>query len=226
MITLKHLGKYLKANHMLKWWIVLFCASALGLCAIGIAQAVSGAGDDGVQVDAAGLDQQPESGMADNQVNVSQLPDSSFIYDITIKELASADSYMDGQTVQVTGEVVGDRILSEPGSSDCWIMLQSDDAGDDSEVAVFMPVTASESIDTYGAYGKRGTTLQVRGTFNLACPEHQGASDLHSESVAVVSRGSVEKLDFNFMRLVPGLVLLLVGSVLLITFDIIRERQR
>lgn len=226
MITLKHLGKYLKANRMLKWWIALFCASALGLCAIGIAQAVSGGGDDGVQVDAAGLDQQPESGMVDNQVNVSQLPDSSFIYDITIKELASADSYMDGQTVQVTGEVVGDRILSEPGSSDCWIMLQSDDAGDDSEVAVFMPVTASESIDTYGAYGKRGTTLQVRGTFNLACPEHQGASDLHSESVAVVSRGSVEKLDFNFMRLVPGLVLLLVGSVLLITFDIIRERQR
>lgn len=225
MTALGRLKKYLKANSMLKWWLALFFASALALCAIGIAQVAAGAADDGVQVDAAGLDQQSEESAEENKVNVSQLPDSSFIYDISIKELASADSYMDGQTVQVTGEVVGDRIVSEPGSSNCWIMLQSDD-GDDTEVAVYMPISASESIDTYGAYGKRGTTLQVRGTFNLACAEHQGASDLHSDSVAVVARGSVEDLGFNFMRLVPGLVLLLIGSVLLITFDVIRERQR
>ena len=31
-------------------------------------------------------------------------------------------------------------------------------------------------IDTFGAYGKTGTTLQVRGTFHLVCPEHEGLS--------------------------------------------------
>lgn len=226
MTRKSYLGKYLKADPLLKWWLVLFFASAIGLCAIGVGAAVSGVYDEGTRLDAAGLDEQTSGTAPDNKLNVSQLPDSSFIYDITIKELASADSYMDGQTVQVTGEVVGDRILSERDSANCWIMLQSSDEGNDSEVAVYMPVTASESIDTYGAYGKRGTTLQVRGTFNLACKDHQGASDLHSESVAVVSRGSVEEMEFSFMRLVPGLVLLLVGSLLLIVFDIMRERQR
>lgn len=223
-MTLNRVWKYLKASPFTKWWVALFCASALCLAGIGIAQSVTGQDDTGTQVDASGLDEQNAT-VPDNQINVSQLPDSSFIYDITIKELASADSYMDGQTVQVTGEVVGDRILPEFDSDHCWIMLQAS-GDDDSEVAVYMPLNASESIDTYGAYGKRGTTLQVRGTFNLACPEHQGASDLHSESVAVVSRGSVEHLAFSFARLVPGLVLLLFGSLLLIAFDVMRERQR
>ncbi len=226
MTRKSYLGKYLKADPLLKWWLALFCASVIGLGAIGVGEAVSGGSDDGARLDAAGLDERAAGAAPDNKLNVSQLPDSSFIYDITIKELASADSYMDGQTVQVTGEVVGDRILPELDSSDCWVMLQSSGEGDDSEVAVYMPLTASESIDTYGAYGKRGTTLQVRGTFNLACKDHQGASDLHSESVAVVARGSVEEMEFNYMRLVPGLVLLLIGSLLLIAFDIMRERQR
>ena len=225
MSSLAALIRHLRANVHTLLWVALFCISAICLCIIGIIQGVTGAQDNGATVDAAGLDEQVASAPIENQVNVSQLPDSSFIYDITIKELAAADSYMDGQTVQVTGEVVGDRILAELDDANCWIMLQSTDKND-SEIAVYMPLTASESIDTYGAYGKRGTTLQVRGIFNLACADHQGASDLHADSVAVVTKGSVEELDFNFMRLVPGLVLLLIGSLMLIVYDIMRERQR
>ena len=225
MSALTRFGKYLKGNTFMKWWILLFLASALGLCAIGVFHAASENDVDDVALDAAGLDEQASGTQPDNRVNVTQLPDSSFIYEIAIKELASADSYMNGQTVQVTGEVVGDRIFAELDPADCWIMLQSTEK-DDSEIAVYMPVNASESIDTYGAYGKRGTTLQVRGTFNLACADHQGASDIHSESVAVVAKGSVEKMEFNVMRLIPGLVLLLIGSLILIIFDVVRERQR
>lgn len=225
MTFLQSIWKSLRANRQTMWWVFLFCASALSLCVLGIVHGVSGLNDNGVTVDAAGLDEEAESVVLDNQVNVSQLPDSSFIYDITIKELADADSYMDGQTVQVSGEVVGDRIFAELDPTDCWVTLQSTDKSD-SEIAVFMPLTASDSIDTYGAYGKRGTILQVRGTFNLACADHQGASDLHADSVAVISKGSVEDLEFNFMRLVPGLVLLMLGSLMLIVYDIMRERQR
>ena len=49
----------------------------------------------------------------DNAVNQTQVPDSSFLYDTSIDELAEADSYFDGQTVQVVGEVVGDRITGD-----------------------------------------------------------------------------------------------------------------
>lgn len=160
-----------------------------------------------------------------NRINTSQLPDSSFIYEVSIEELANADSYLDGQTVQVTGEVVGDRITSESDPRFCWITLQSQDP-DDSEVTVYMSKTASKVIDTYGAYNKEGTTLQVRGTFYLASEDHQGVSEIHAESVSAVSPGEVFQDSGNPKRMETGLILIFFGSVLMLLFNILRERQR
>lgn len=41
-----------------------------------------------------------EPAEGDNAVNVTQLPDSSFIYDTSITDLITADTYYDKQTVQ------------------------------------------------------------------------------------------------------------------------------
>lgn len=160
-----------------------------------------------------------------NRINTSQLPDSSFIYEVSIEELASADSYLDGQTVQVTGEVVGDRITSESDPKYCWITLQSQDP-DDSEVTVYMSKTASKVIDTYGSYNREGTTLQVRGTFYLASEDHQGVSEIHAESVSAVSPGEIIPDSGNPKRMETGLILIFFGSVLMLLFNILRERQR
>lgn len=160
-----------------------------------------------------------------NKINTSQLPDSSFIYEVSIEELANADSYLDGQTVQVTGEVVGDRITAESNPKYCWITLQSQDA-DDSEVSVYMSKTASKAIDTFGSYGKEGTTLQVRGIFYLASEDHQGASEIRAESVSAVTPGEVLEDAGNPKSLEAGLVFIFIGSCLMILFNIMRERQR
>ena len=120
-----------------------------------------------------------EPAEGDNAVNVTQLPDSSFIYDTSITDLSTADTYYDKQTVQVTGEVVGDRITAGDGRH-CWLQLAS--PSDSSTVSVYLTNESADKVDTYGAYGRKGTTLQVRGTFNLACPDHDGASDLHAQA--------------------------------------------
>lgn len=161
----------------------------------------------------------------DNLVNPQQMPDSSFIYDTSIADLDKADSYLDGQTVQITGEVVGDRINAELDSDHCWLMLEAID-GSYAEMAVYVPQQVADVVDTYGAYGKRGTVLQVRGTFNLACDEHEGLSDLHVDHYSVVSRGSEEKEPFDVMKFVPGAVLCLLGGVAVFAFYRMRERQR
>lgn len=162
---------------------------------------------------------------ADNQVNPYQRPDSSFIYDTLISDIASADSYFDGQTVQVTGEVVGDSIheISDPESR--WITVQATD-GSYAQVAVYMSAESASLIDTFGAYGKKGTTLQVRGTFNLACSDHEGLSDLHAESVVVVEQGSVTEQEFSLKSFIPGAVFAIAGLILVAVFYRVRERQR
>lgn len=161
----------------------------------------------------------------DNLVDPQQLPDSSFIYDTAIADLDKADSYMDGQTVQITGEVVGDRIKAGTDGAHSWLMIEAID-GSYAELAVYVPDAAADLVDTYGAYGRQGTVMQLRGTFNLSCPDHEGLSDLHAEHYAVVSKGSSAPDTLNVAKFVPGAVLLLIGGGLLLVFYRLRERQR
>lgn len=164
-----------------------------------------------------------EPAEGDNAVNVTQLPDSSFIYDTSITDLSTADTYYDKQTVQVTGEVVGDRITAGDGRH-CWLQLAS--PSDSSTVSVYLTNESADKVDTYGAYGRKGTTLQVRGTFNLACPDHDGASDLHAQVVTVTEKGKATPDEFDINAFTPGMVAVMIGLAMMVVFYLLRERQR
>lgn len=170
----------------------------------------------------------PPAAWADdeNLVNPQQRPDSSFIYDTAISALNSADTYYDGQTVQVVGEAVGDVINADVGGSSKWINLSAKEQGVTYSIAVFMSETAASRIDTLGSYGKVGTTLQVRGTFHLVCPEHDGVTDIHANVVSVVDSGSEHPDAFSFEAFIPGIVAVVAGLVLMGVFYRLRERQR
>ena len=164
-----------------------------------------------------------EPAEGDNAVNVTQLPDSSFIYDTSITDLSTAETYYDKQTVQVTGEVVGDRITAGDGRH-CWLQLAS--PSDSSTVSVYLTNESADKVDTYGAYGRKGTTLQVRGTFNLACPDHDGASDLHAQVVTVTEKGKATPDEFDINAFTPGMVTVMIGLAMRVVFYLLRERQR
>ena len=164
-----------------------------------------------------------EPAEGDNAVNVTQLPDSSFTYDTSITDLSTADTYYDKQTVQVTGEVVGDRITAGDGRH-CWLQLAS--PSDSSTVSVYLTNESADKVDTYGAYGRKGTTLQVRGTFNLACPDHDGVSDLHAQVVTVTEKGKATPDEFDINAFTPGMVTVMIGLAMMVVFYLLRERQR
>ncbi len=160
----------------------------------------------------------------DNLVNTQQLPDSSFIYETSIDDLSTADTYYDNQTLQVTGEAVGDDIRAEMNGSYHWITLASDDGN--STLAVYMTEEATSKIVLLGAYNVTGTTLQVRGEFHLACDEHSGGTDLHAETVSVVSPGTTYEDEFDYRTFIPGIALVVIGLFLVWLFRVMRERRR
>lgn len=127
-----------------------------------------------------------EPAEGDNAVNVTQLPDSSFIYDTSITDLSTADTYYDKQTVQVTGEVVGDRITAGDGRP----LLAAAGIALRFVHGVRLPY---QRVRRQGGHVRRlwpqGHHAAVRGTFNLACPDHDGASDLHAQVVTVTEKG-------------------------------------
>lgn len=165
-----------------------------------------------------------EPAEGDNAVNTQQLPDSSFIYDTSIIDLSGADAYYDNQTVQVTGEVIGDSIRAGVSGRHQWITLSSQ--GDSATISVYMSNESAAKIDTFGKYGTTGTTLQVRGTYHLVCSDHEGLSDLHAEAVTVVAPGEQHPDTFDFRAFVPGIVAVIAGLVSLGVFYWLRERQR
>lgn len=161
---------------------------------------------------------------ANNKVYVNQLSDSSFLYETSIADLAQADSYYEGQTVLVKGEVVGDRVNDEFREENCWITLQ-DNAANPSVIAVFMTKDQSSVIDTYGKYGMVGTQLQVRGTYHLECSEHQGMSDIHADEVSAVQEGYETDPAPNMRILGVGIVACVIGGALMVAYYIRRERM-
>lgn len=161
-----------------------------------------------------------------NIVNVNQMPDSSFLYNTDIADLAGAESFHDTQTVQVTGEVVGDHINDELDSNLCWITLQSTKADDYSLVSVLMTNEQAKLIENYGNYNTDGTIFQVRGTFYLSCSEHQGLSDIHAKEVTVVKQGSPRKHPVNDAVLWTSCLAVGLGVLSLFTYSFLRERRK
>lgn len=159
-----------------------------------------------------------------NLINPQQRPDSSFIYDSSIVDLSNADSYYDKQTVQITGEAVGDIIDARDGM--VWVTLSEASSSSNASVAVLMTRESASHIDTLGRYGTTGTMLQVRGVFHLACPEDQGLSDVHATSVAVVTKGIHHANEFRPEAFAVGAALTAIGFALMGLFRYLRERQR
>lgn len=161
-----------------------------------------------------------------NEVNPQQLPDSSFIYDVSIIDLSTADAYYDNQTVQVLGEVVGDNIRANETGDHRWITLLSRDSDSNATVSVYMTEQDAEKIDTFGKYAEKGTNLRVRGVYHLTCSDHEGLSDIHAEYVAVSELGEETPDELDPGSFISGAVLVCIGLVMLLVFYRIREGRR
>lgn len=195
--------------------LAALCAAALALvlaCAVAVPHAWADDDAGGGQL------------TAHNQVYVNQLADSSFLYETSIADLAEADSYYEGQTVMVKGEVVGDQVNDENDPNMCWITLQ-DKEEIRSVVAVLMTKDQAKSIDTFGAYGRTGTTMQVRGIFHLECDDHQGMSDIHAEEVSAIAQGQTDDDEINPRLLSFGVLSVAVGLILFGVYHYRREKM-
>ena len=161
-----------------------------------------------------------------NLVDPTQRADNSFIYDTTIESLFEQASLYDDRTVQIVGEVVGDRIETNDGTGNCWVMLTSMDEDNSSSISVLLSAEQASQIDHYGRYGVTGTTLQVRGTYHQACGVHDGLPDLHATNSSVLAKGIEHPDLLNPVDFLPGFLLILAGLALMGVYYFARERMR
>ena len=163
---------------------------------------------------------------AENIVDPTQRADNSFIYDTTIEDILAETSLHDGRIVQFVGEAIGDRVLDDAGGKYCWVTVESMADGSDANISVYMTVEQAEQIDHFGRYGVTGTTLQIRGTFNQACSNHEGLVDVHATNVGVMARGVEHPDTLNLSNFGFGIFLIIIGAALMAAFYFVRERMR
>ncbi len=172
-----------------------------------------------------GIEQEKQSN-AVNRVDPSISSDSSFIYDTQIDTLLAEPQVMDRKTVQIEGEVIGDRRNVDFDQQHYWISLQETTSGKDYCISVYVSDITTRLIDTYGAYQKRGTKLQIRGTFHLACSDHDGLCDIHAETSSVLDTGFSREASFNFDRLIDVLCLFGIALLLTLSYVLMRDKSK
>lgn len=171
--------------------------------------------------------QEKEKTEEQNKINPSLEADSSFLYDTSIFDLkSSAATIIDGQTVQVEGEVVGDVRTVDFEQDHFWITLEEEERNKTSTITVYCTKNTTDLIDTFGAYKRLGTTLQVRGTFNIACADHDGLSDIHAESASIKSQGAQMSSDLGFGNLAFSAVMLVFGGIMIGIYAFLSNNKR
>lgn len=162
----------------------------------------------------------------DNLINLQQTPDSSFLYDVAIADLCSADTSYQKKVVQVKGEVVGHPIKAEQNPGKYWIMLKNAPGETEGSLSVLVEKSHLDAIDSYGDYNMRGTILSVKGVFHVACTSHEGTMDIHAENVSAVEAGYPMLDDFQLIRFLPGLFLCVVAVGLYFAYRSFAEGER
>jgi len=130
----------------------------------------------------------------------------------------------DGKSVVFEGEAVGELMRrGEYG----WLHLNDDAygkaaldldevglSGFNSGMPVWAPYSEASAASTFGDYKHRGDTVRVSGTFNAACAQHGGDTDIHADLVQVVEIGTPIDHEIPAGKMIAAIVLALFAAVL------------
>jgi hypothetical protein len=101
---------------------------------------------------------------------------------ISSTELIENAKNYDGQLVTYEGEVIGEVMHRRDG---VWVNIND---GDNS-IGIWMSSDLAEIISYKGSYKTKGDILEIKGEFNLACPQHGGDLDIHATSLRKITSG-------------------------------------
>ncbi|MBU1945189.1 MAG: hypothetical protein KKE36_16125 [Actinobacteria bacterium] len=136
---------------------------------------------------------------------------------VAITRLINHMKQYDGRTVTIRGEAIGDVMVR---GTDAWITVNDDEYSRNSieeggelvgmsnaGIGIWLSSTDAEKIRICGGYKNKGDIVAVTGTFNRACKEHGGDTDIHATSLEVVKEGYPFERSFPWGKLIALLAL-------------------
>lgn len=140
-------------------------------------------------------------------------------YALTAAEIVEDGIALDGTSVTLTGEAIGEDIRADADHR--WVNLRSDGTG----VGVYLTNTQAEIIKIYGTGKHLGDTITAIGTLNVACDTHAGEFDVHADRIELTRPGRPIENGPEWWKAVVGLLAAGIGVVEWRLLGKLRDRE-
>ena len=146
------------------------------------------------------------------------LAEAQEVYGTNSKELIELAAEFDGKIVQVTGEVIGDKLQR---SGYVWLSV----ADEYNAISVFASDDLARKINYIGDYNHKGDIVQIQGQFFRSDPQVGGELYIRAYQIDVLDQGFV--ISYAVSPLKRALALFLfIFTVLLGVLVGITSRRR
>lgn len=139
---------------------------------------------------------------------------------VDVSALLSAGERQDNRDVQLYATATGSPLNA--GNGQTWVNVKDGAA----MIGICMDSELARSIEHYGSYGENGDILLVKGTYHLACPEHNGELDVHAAEIEVASEGGPKEDSLDPTLCLFGALLTLLGTAILFAYLTLRGKVR
>jgi len=131
------------------------------------------------------------------------------------RELIENAGSFDGKAVTFRGEVIG--VMTRGDFA--WVNILDNGYA----IGVWCRAENAKKVSFIGDYGHVGDTVEVIGTFHMACVEHGGDLDIHADNFTIVAQG--REVDRSTSLPLAALSVILVAVAIFITFYLWRIRK-
>lgn len=129
---------------------------------------------------------------------------------IPVNDLVTYPEKYDKKKVTIKAEAIGESMIRKDMA---WVNV-SDGSN---AIGIWMTKEDALKIKYFGDYKNKGDEVKVTGVYNKTCLEHGGDTDIHAESVEVVSAGSLVKEQIPSWKIVALVILLVISAALGVT---------
>jgi len=131
---------------------------------------------------------------------------------IDINELIENAKELDGQEVEIQGEVIGESMNRGDYS---WININDGT----NAIGIWLKKSDADKVVHYGKYENIGDKVKITGTFYRACKEHGGESDVHSSSLKIAEDGYQVKEQIPVTKIVGSVILISLALLMLVYYS-------
>jgi len=121
----------------------------------------------------------------------------------------------DSKAVTFRGEVIGVMMRGDFA----WVNIIDNGYA----IGVWCRAENAKKVSFVGDYSHVGDTVEVAGTFHMACAEHGGDLDIHAENFTIVALG--REVDRSTSLPLAALSVVLAAVAIFITFYLWRIRK-